>query len=507
MWNYNPRTTGGHYGSFYLPNPTSDGRIGGTWTRTYTTADFNGICTFLVNYVTDTDPNTFAIGDGDQRGYGYNYLEFEAADAAVPTRPTLTFIGAAGFRANDLRFQSSAFADPQGAGTFAAMQWRIGEIAAPGVAGYTAGDPFTYEISDVWTSAEIAPFNNQIAIPVNVARPGHTYRARVRMKDNTGRWSRWSAAVQFVATAPDISVFQQALVVSEVNYNPLPVTPAEFAAGFSSDDFEWVEVKNVSASPVAMTNVRFTKGVDFDFTAGFTIPAGGFALVVKNQAAFVARWGASYNGIIAGVFPGDNFNNGGELVKLSYGAGTEILSFTYANVAPWPTAPDGTGRTLNLRNPNMRPAQNVATNWKASYAPTGTPGADDLLTFALWSADYPGVVDPAADSDGDGAKDGVEYALFGNPSQSNSGILPAVARQTITVEGVPAQYLTITFTKRTDTSDLLYQPQYSTDVASWSATCVLVTSTPNADGTVTEMWRAPVPMSGGIKQFVRLRVL
>ena len=85
MWNYNPRTTGGHIGRFYLPQVAStDGRIGGTWTRTYSTADFNGICTFLINYATDTDPNTFAVGDGDQRGYGYNYLELEAADTATP---------------------------------------------------------------------------------------------------------------------------------------------------------------------------------------------------------------------------------------------------------------------------------------------------------------------------------------------------------------------------------------------------------------------------------------
>ena len=52
-----------------------------------------------------------------------------------------------------------------------------------------------------------------------------------------------------------------------------------------------------------------------------------------------------------------------------------------------------------------------------------------------------------------------------------------------------------------------YQPQFSTDLTSWSASGVLVTSTPNADGTVTETWRAPTPMSDGITQFVRLRVL
>ena len=203
----------------------------------------------------------------------------------------------------------------------------------------------------------------------------------------------------------------------------------------------------------------------------------------------------------------DNFSNGGELVKLSYGVGTEILSFTYSDSAPWPTAPDGTGRTLTLRTPTILPSPNVAANFRASYAPTGTPGADDFQTFALWAAEYAGITNPAADTDGDGVKDGIEYAFFGNPNQPGSGNLPAIARQTFNFASPPGEYLTITFTKRTDTTDLLYEPQFSTDCVNWFANGVIVDSGLNGDGTITQTWRAATPISAEIKQFVRLRAL
>jgi hypothetical protein len=63
-------------------------------------------------------------------------------------------------------------------------------------------EPGKYEIESVWESGEITPFSNTIRIPGTVARPGHTYRVRCRMKDNTGRWSHWSSPIQFIAGEP-----------------------------------------------------------------------------------------------------------------------------------------------------------------------------------------------------------------------------------------------------------------------------------------------------------------
>jgi spore coat protein CotH len=53
----------------------------------------------------------------------------ENDSSSIPATPTIRYVGPAGYPANDLRFETSAFSDPQGAGTFAAMRWRIAEYA------------------------------------------------------------------------------------------------------------------------------------------------------------------------------------------------------------------------------------------------------------------------------------------------------------------------------------------------------------------------------------------
>ncbi len=500
-WNYHPRATGGHRGAFYLPNPASDGRIGGTWTRTYTTADFLGVCDYLVAYATDTDPNTFAVGDGDQRGYGYNYLEQEGTDAAAPSRPTIVHVGTAGFPTNDLRFQCSAFADPQGAGTFAAVQWRLGEIAAPGVAGWVEGEPFTYEISEVWTSEEITPFTNEARVPTLAARPGHTYRVRARMKDNTGRWSRWSPAVQFVAGTPDVGAFTGTLVISEVMYAPAPATQAEIDAGYTTEDFEWIELRNMGSTSLDLTDVRFTKGVDFDFPPGTTLAAGATTLVVKSAAAFALRHGSGHT--IAGSYGPDSLSNQGERLKLSFGAGTTIRDFTYEPAAPWPAL--GAGQSLVLKLPHTLPDHAVPANWRAGNVVGGNPGGTDSLAWAPWAAGY-GVTGETDDTDGDGADNLIEYALGTHPGQPGSVALPVAAHQVLEVNGTPETFLTLSFRRPLDIEDLDYTVQFSDDLTAWNLMGEPVSSTIHDDGTVTDVWRSAQPVSASDRTFVRLKV-
>ena len=66
--------------------------------------------------------------------------------------------------------------------------------------------------------------------PAGALRPGHTYRARVRLKDATGRSSFWSEPLPFVTTTPDVSISVNALRISGINYHPGVPTAAEVAA-------------------------------------------------------------------------------------------------------------------------------------------------------------------------------------------------------------------------------------------------------------------------------------
>src|SRR4029434_820362 len=79
------------------------------------------------------------------------------------------------------------------------------------------------------------------------------------------------------------------------------------------------------------------------------LAAGANALVVKNVAAFTMRYGAGQP--IAGSYGSDSLSNGGEEIKLSYGAGTAIRDFIFSDAAPWPTTADGAGYSLVRRFP------------------------------------------------------------------------------------------------------------------------------------------------------------
>ena len=497
VWNWHPRSQGdgantgftSHKGNFYR-SPFVDAR-GTTWTRVLTNAvnghgSHEAFIDLMKSYSTDTFPSgrTWAINNGEPRGYGYQFVAQEAKDTGVPTRPTLAYVGPPGFPAQDLRFQSSLFrAGPTGGTTFSASQWRVGEISAPGIPLYDPTEPRIYEIESVWTSPELSMADGTTRIPFAAIRPGHTYRARVRHQDANGRWSRWSEPVQFVPTTPDASVYKRDLVISEIMYQPPSANVTELAKGFSGEDFEFIRLMNIGAVPLDLTDVRFTKGINFDFAAGFTLDPGATCYVVRNPAAFQSRYGTGKN--VAGSYGPDNLSNTGERIKLSYGGGITIYDFDYLHLAPWPDAAGGVGYSLQLIAPTTRPDPSVPANWQVG------------ISWAAWSAAHGGATDPLLNGDGDGLTTLLEYALGGDPqvaSSTNAAMVELIGNQ-----------LAVTFRRPAGASDLKYELEFSSDLLDWTGGAVLSSATTNPDRTVTETWRSPLALNNG-RQFVRLRV-
>ncbi len=116
MWDYNPIMISGYV------NSSKAGQ--GRFYQKASTKDFRGMTQIMKDYIT-----------------GYRAFNTYWEDNAVPTKPTVTYAGTADYAVNDLIFQTSAFADPQGAGTFAAMKWRIAEVEPNSVV--TDPDPET----------------------------------------------------------------------------------------------------------------------------------------------------------------------------------------------------------------------------------------------------------------------------------------------------------------------------------------------------------------------------
>ena len=428
MWNWNPRTPGSnvpsgqtnHKGNFYR-TPFTDNRFGGTWVRRLATANLAGFAKFITDYCTDTDPNAFSVGDGDQRGYGFNYLKLEATDAAIPATPSIAYAGPPGFPPNALRFECTPFSDPQGAATFGALQWRIAEIYNPSLSNYLAGNPRKYELEAAWESPELTTFTNQITLPVTATRPGCTYRARVRHKDNSGRWSHWSPPLQFIAGAAKGTPSAGSLAISELMYHPPAPTPDEAALGYIDSDFEFIEVKNISEATVDLTGLRLSKGAGFDFPPGATLAPGGYGLIVRNADGFALRYGADLP--VIGTYGPAKLDDGGEQVELDFGA-LPIQHFTYNDKLPWPPASDGQGFSLVLIAPETQPDPSDAANWRASAAPGGTPGRSDAQTFTEWKTSQQ-ISSEDEDADHDGLNAFLEYAMGTDPWIPSLGNIPA----------------------------------------------------------------------------------
>jgi hypothetical protein len=198
LWNFNPKTTESHLRQFYV-HPATHPLDSHKVTRTLASADHERFERYMKDFMTDTDTNPWSLGDGDQRGYGYNYLRSEAEYANQPAKPSIRYTGTADYPIDHLTFASSSF-DPGPPGNdthLTGIKWRLAEISNPSTPLFFQNQPWKYEITPVWET-ELPSFQGEINIPPGSMAPGHTYRVRVKMKNGAGAWSHWSDPIQFV---------------------------------------------------------------------------------------------------------------------------------------------------------------------------------------------------------------------------------------------------------------------------------------------------------------------
>jgi hypothetical protein len=385
------------------------------------------------------------------------------------------------------------------------MEWRVGEIEDPTAPAWDPAIDFILENDLIWGSGELPIFTNTLSVPGGALKVGHTYRARVRFKDNTGRFSHWSEAAEFTTGEPVIlPQLQGNLMISEIMYHPGALTVAELNAGFEESDFEYLELQNVSETiTLDLSDVRFTKGVDFDFGSGAitSLPPGGFVLVVKNIAAFEMRYGSGLP--VAGEWDSlQSLSNGGERLKLSHGSGTAIHDFIYDDNAPWPSEADGDGVSLTLIDPSSAPDHALAASWQASSSPAGSPGvADGVSPFVQWMTSN-GFVDPLGAWNSSAFSNLMAYALGADLTAGSGGSNPLVTLVEIDGE----EYPVIEFRRRAGASDVSFVAQVSIDLTDWSGATVPHEVIPRGDGTESVFVRSASPISAEPKQFLRVMV-
>jgi hypothetical protein len=197
-----------------------------------------------------------------------------------------------------------------------------------------------------------------------------TLTSSTRFKARTRNGVNWSPLTD--ATFYIIQNYTN-LLITELMYHPPGTT------NIDGDQFEFVELKNVSGTTLELSGIHFTGGINYTSPVGTFLPPGQFAVLVRDPSSFTNR----YPGVpVFGVYSG-KLSNSGKTLSLVHATEEPIFSVNYGTRPPWPAAADGTGFSIVPVNPNLNPDPSNASNWRASSAIGGSPGADDPASNIL----------------------------------------------------------------------------------------------------------------------------
>jgi len=162
---------------------------------------------------------------------------------------------------------------------------------------------------------------------------------------------------------------QQYLRITELMYHPAQT------GSYNEEEYEFIELQNIGASPVLLDGVKLTDGIYYQFASGgnLSLAPGDYIVLVKNYAAFAWRYETNGINIAPGVYTG-SLSNAGERIKLEDRTNSTILEFKYDD--DWYTITDGEDYSLTL----IDPADPDLDSWdkKDSWLPSthtgGSPG-------------------------------------------------------------------------------------------------------------------------------------
>jgi len=326
--------------------------------------------------------------------------------------------------------------------------------------------------------------------------------------------SEWGAPGIATFVFGEAAASPENLVVSEIHYHPTDPTAEEMAQnpGISADDFEWIEIHNISTSSVDLSGTSFVEGIIFDFPLQTAIAPGGYLVLAANPMAFALRYPEV--AIPLGPMQG-SLSSAGERLQIVAADGTSLASFSYRD--DWHPLSDGEGFSLNLADELQIPTDyENARAWGASLAQNGTPGAPNGPTlqysFETWLPQYftsaeiasDDLTDPHSDGDGDGLSLLAEFALGKNPTSPDGEVLEVIN----TNAGAGETILRLTFDRARGRVGIETELETSIDMSDWSISSGFNRHVNNrGDGTERVIFEKTFSGTPPTRTFTRLRFL
>ena len=155
----------------------------------------------------------------------------------------------------------------------------------------------------------------------------------------------------------------QPIIINEINYNPA-----------EGENMEFVELYNSMSDPIDISGYKLVGAINFTFPPGITLGGKGFVLLVKEIPQ------SSDTTVHRFVWDGPSLPNNWGNLKLFNSLGEEVDFVSYSNKFDWPTAADGKGYSLELKNPLEENLETI--NWKASDSQGGSPGKANRINLS-----------------------------------------------------------------------------------------------------------------------------
>ena len=196
---------------------------------------------------------------------------------------------------------------------------------------------------------------------------------------SSGRTPDGSAAISaFTVPTPGISnqtplpagynALLSQLRITELMYQP--------AAPSNAGDYEYIELQNIGATPLDLSGVRFTNGLDYTFRPGTTLAGGAYIVVARDRSSFLSRYPGAASVLAAGSFSGA-LDNTGETLALTLPSPWYVHILRFRFEPAWFASASGGGYALVVADPmTTAPIDwREPATWRASSALNGSPGA------------------------------------------------------------------------------------------------------------------------------------
>ena len=189
----------------------------------------------------------------------------------------------------------------------------------------------------------------------------------------------WRSPAQESPGEPNVIALTHDVVIHEIQYHRAPVSRPDEPV--TARDEEWIELFNRGDQPIDLGGWQLVDAVAFDFPAGTVIEAGELLVVAGDAAALQAE---HPDVAVVGDWAG-RLDNRSDRISLNDAAGNPADEVRYHDGGRWPTAADGGGSSLELRDP-----------WADNAVPEAWAASDEAQHAEWVSISQRGVAEPSA---------------------------------------------------------------------------------------------------------------